>query len=413
LLPEGTPPIIRASVENIHATTGEIIIEWLEKPVLDKISDEYSPEDFEYRLFYSVNADIWGDIPLYTSTVGSRDTSFIHTAINTETVFPHYYKVELWKKDDNTIYDYDYEIASTFYPMLVPSNRSVEITFGRRITPWINVTYDIYRWTADEEKKWVGVTLPFQERFIDVDLVNGITYCYHIRSEGYRIIDGIEYPNYNWSHIACVTPIDPIPPCEPEISISCDDNQSRIEWVYDPVCMSDVERFNIYFTSNRNLEFVIIHSEPVDNIMQTQSTLTWTHITPLAGCYYVTAVNASGRESVASNIICCGAYEIPNVFSPNFDTINDVLIAHNPGGVTRVNMMIYNRWGQLVFKTEDPDINWDGRHIDSKRFVPSGIYYYLCDVYEDRLTGQRIIPLSGFVHVYYGRDAQPFIPPMD
>jgi gliding motility-associated-like protein len=136
----------------------------------------------------------------------------------------------------------------------------------------------------------------------------------------------------------------------------------------------------------------------------------------MKGCYYITAADNAGNQSDGSNAVCfdeCGTYELPNVFSPNGDNINDVFISYNPGGVTRVNMKIYNRVGKLVFKTEDPDINWDGRDIDSKRFVSSGVYYYTCDLYDDRLTGLKVVPISGFIHVYHSEGAQPYVPPLD
>jgi gliding motility-associated-like protein len=106
----------------------------------------------------------------------------------------------------------------------------------------------------------------------------------------------------------------------------------------------------------------------------------------------------------------CGTFDLPNVFTPNGDNINDLFKSYNPLGITKVDMKIFNRWGKLVFKTTDAAINWDGRDIDSKRFVPAGIYYYVCDVYEDRLTGLQIRTLTGFIHVYTGDDAKPYNP---
>jgi hypothetical protein len=147
----------------------------------------------------------------------------------------------------------------------------------------------------------------------------------------------------------------------------------------------------------------------------------------MTGCYYVTAVDSAGNVSGGSSIVCMdecggagsGGYDIPNVFTPNGDDINDYLVAYILGVcncerdgtgrckgegegeiVSRVDMKIFNRWGKLVFKTDEPCINWDGRDMDSKKFVPTGVYYYVCDVYENRLEGIRVVPISGFVHVY-------------
>jgi hypothetical protein len=63
-------------------------------------------------------------------------------------------------------------------------------------------------------------------------------------------------------------------------------------------------------------------------------------------------------------------------------------------------MKIFSRWGKLVFETKEPCINWDGRDIDNGKFVPTGVYYYICDVHENRITGPGTVSISGFVHVY-------------
>jgi gliding motility-associated-like protein len=49
---------------------------------------------------------------------------------------------------------------------------------------------------------------------------------------------------------------------------------------------------------------------------------------------------------------------IPNVFSPNGDNNNDILFVL--GSITELNLVIYNRWGQEVFKTTDRSKGWDG-----------------------------------------------------
>ena len=38
--------------------------------------------------------------------------------------------------------------------------------------------------------------------------------------------------------------------------------------------------------------------------------------------------------------------------------------------------------------------------MQSKKIVPSGVYYYICDVYEPRITGIEVRNLVGFIHVY-------------
>ena len=97
---------------------------------------------------------------------------------------------------------------------------------------------------------------------------------------------------------------------------------------------------------------------------------------------------------------------MPNIFTPNGDNINDLYHPLPYKFVNKIDLKIYNRWGNLVFETEDPDINWNGEDINGGKVVSDGVYYYICDVFEYRLTG--IIPrnLSGFIHIYQNTQKQ-------
>ena len=66
--------------------------------------------------------------------------------------------------------------------------------------------------------------------------------------------------------------------------------------------------------------------------------------------------------------------EIPNVFTPNADGINDVLEITNLKRDDKVE--IYNRWGTLVFETEYEKAFWDG-FTTSGEPCSIGVYYYV------------------------------------
>jgi flagellar hook assembly protein FlgD len=71
-------------------------------------------------------------------------------------------------------------------------------------------------------------------------------------------------------------------------------------------------------------------------------------------------------------------------------------------------MHIYNRWGEEVYYTEDPDINWDGKDQKGKE-VSEGVYVYAGYYYELRQSGLVKRPLSGekkgggFIHLIRGK----------
>src|SRR5659263_727868 len=93
----------------------------------------------------------------------------------------------------------------------------------------------------------------------------------------------------------------------------------------------------------------------------------------------------------------CNFYEIPNVFTPNGDDINDKLVAKTSGLVEKIDFRLFNRNGLLLFRTEEPKIEWDGTY--KGRIVSPGVYFYQCDVYENSSSGNEVKHLSGFVHV--------------
>ncbi|MCQ2343473.1 MAG: gliding motility-associated C-terminal domain-containing protein [Paludibacteraceae bacterium] len=87
--------------------------------------------------------------------------------------------------------------------------------------------------------------------------------------------------------------------------------------------------------------------------------------------------------------------EVPNVFTPNDDGINDEFrVAYK--SIKEFHIWIYNRWGRLVYKSTDPAKGWDGR-INGKP-ASVGTYYYIINAYgEDKNDkGKRVhYKLSG------------------
>ena len=65
---------------------------------------------------------------------------------------------------------------------------------------------------------------------------------------------------------------------------------------------------------------------------------------------------------------------IPNVFTPNGDNINDVFTIGS-SNIETLNCEIYNRWGQKLFETTDPDEGWDGKLKGSKVQNDAYVFY--------------------------------------
>ena len=69
---------------------------------------------------------------------------------------------------------------------------------------------------------------------------------------------------------------------------------------------------------------------------------------------------------------------IPNAFTPNADGLNDTFGPEGVGlDLDDYKMYIYNRWGELIFETNDVNKHWDGKIAGTNIYQPIGVYVWL------------------------------------
>lgn len=94
--------------------------------------------------------------------------------------------------------------------------------------------------------------------------------------------------------------------------------------------------------------------------------------------YQVTIVTDDGCSRTLSVQILieytCNTVAIPTIFSPNNDGLNDEICIQNPQCVNNFELTIYNRWGEMVFYTNNPNKCWDGTFRGQA--APLGVYAY-------------------------------------
>ncbi len=89
-------------------------------------------------------------------------------------------------------------------------------------------------------------------------------------------------------------------------------------------------------------------------------------ISPAVTTTYTLVVTDSNNCTASKQIIvevlseCEGKFFIPTAFSPNGDTHNDIFRIIHPGDLQLIDFKVFNRWGEIVFETTDPDQGWNG-----------------------------------------------------
>jgi len=397
----GIPLITNVSIRNTHPVNGSLTLAWQKPRQLDTIP---ATGPYEYLIYRAEGIAGTGYQLIHTlPTADLNDTVYIDTLINTLDK-GWVYKIELYNNAaGNRFLIGDPGIASSLFLVAAPGDRKVRFTLTRNV-PWINTAYNFFRFNGTS---WQPVGSTNQLTFVDENLVNGVEYCYYAVSTGGYQGAGTPTGLINFSQRTCATPVDNEPPCIPDLTVSsqCDSLYNMVRWtIDDPLCYEDVAGYNLWYkqTTEEELGLLITFND--------RTVQKYIHSLPdyVAGCYAISTFDSNGNESDRSMMVCvdsCNSYEIPNVFTPNGDGANDWLVAKTSVLVEKVEFRLFNRAGVLVFSTEEPKLNWDGTYKD--KVVPTGVYYYDCEVFERRISGLEQFHLNGFVHVITEKGAGP------
>jgi gliding motility-associated-like protein len=81
------------------------------------------------------------------------------------------------------------------------------------------------------------------------------------------------------------------------------------------------------------------------------------------------------KEILISTRENCCDINLPNVFTPNNDTVNDFLTVSTESNVARYDLQVFNRWGGLVYESKTIHDFWNGL-LNNGNEAASGVYYY-------------------------------------
>ena len=149
-------------------------------------------------------------------------------------------------------------------------------------------------------------------------------------------------------------------------------------------------QYNVYI--NYQNQWVKLNQLPI-----TDTTYVLQSDTLEVGNYNVKVVTTNGGYTSESNYVNCFQPEppiivIPNVFSPNGDGVNDLFTIQNLLLYDYRSIIIYNRWGKVVYSSNQYNNDWDGKN------VADGVYFIVVNI----LNGGVLQEFSGTLTILKG-----------
>lgn len=101
---------------------------------------------------------------------------------------------------------------------------------------------------------------------------------------------------------------------------------------------------------------------------------------PATHKYYVAfrdMYGCGGVDSVTVGVSWTGPrphFQLPNAFTPNGDGVNDCFRLKTTGPATRFELLVFDRWGNVVFKTNKTDHCWDGTYKNVPLDIGTFVY---------------------------------------
>lgn len=451
------PVITHVTVDRTDPSDGRITISWRAPFDADPIQ---FPPPYRYEIHRGIGFARSGDATNVTPPGAFEDTTFVDDGLNTQ---ENVYNYSINGYASNGAFLGTSAVASSVRLDAKSEFQQIELNWTA-LVPWSNQIetqpnkHLIFRGpegATEADLVLIDEVDVSAGGFIYLDkgqwngqpLVDNQVYCYRVMTRGGYGNPAIDQPLENYSQIVCAQPGDTIPPCklEPPIRSTLDyadceeyrekycqkDSYSNIVFwsrAADTSCRNDIRGYNVYAANRKGGEFSMIAENVKDTFYIDNNLLSF------ARCYKVAAVDFSGNVGELSEELCidnCPYYELPNVFTPNNDNLNDFFSAYSIRGfdcgeegdcipqelvfkcarfVQSVTFTVYNRWGQEVYtysarignETNSIYIDWDGRD-EKNTELSTGVYYYIAEVVFDRVDpNEATTTYKGWIHLIRG-----------
>lgn len=395
------PFLINVSIDKTSISDGEVFIRY-QKPFIPIFDTLNLLPPYTVKVFCKIGnngfTELNGFTKVFNNFTSILDTMFIHTTQNTlQNKFSYYIELESANK-----VKLKSEIAEQIYLTALNFNKNVLLNWTTN-TPWTNLTYNVLkRNNATLVYDSIGTT--DQKYFYDRDIIMDSSYCYQIKSSGKYFDTRIGSPIINFSNEFCIKVIDSTPPCCPlaELLGPCELNNNdnklflRLSFNEDSCNSNDILYLNIYeridgklskiisMADKKKYEYELIGNENLNN------------------CYLIESFNKNNLTCITSPscLSQCPEYILPNTFTPNGDSKNDYFTPIKNRQIATVEFIIINKWGNEVFRTNDPQINWDGKNRHGE-LLNDGTYYYTCKLMDAKTNNIKTI--TGFIELISGK----------
>ena len=245
---------------------------------------------------------------------------------------------------------------------------------------------------ADSTSVTPKVTKPFDFAIDTADIL-----CFAVPTNVHLDILNPEKYNYEWTPAGLITSggntTDPVVNLEEDqlFTVKVTDKLSGCQKIKDVLVRVGDE---VFVDVNAEPDLTIYEGESIEIVVQdpvTGSSYVWSNgnsgttitVDPVTTTTYTVTVTDSNGCTATDEVVIevrtarCDETDVfvPNAFTPNNDGNNDIFRVRS-NFIDELEMLVYDRWGQEVFRTTDPAAGWDGT-FKGVELAPDAYAYYI------------------------------------
>ena len=385
-LKKDVPLITHVDILSTSVTSGSVLVKW-KRPFTNPGNLDTLAFKGPYKLSLLHRPENESSFKELFSSVQSRfymlPESFTHTAVATASLSHSYYLAFY----SDSLFIGNSRQARSIFLTATSSDRRINLSWTYD-TPWDNKLYRIFRRDSGTTAYTLVGTSTLSTFADQNGIQNAKPYQYYIQSEGAYSDPSLPAPLINRSQELIIRAADNTPPVTPTLSVEadCAGGNITVSWADIKVFSDDVSSYQLLYKASLNDAWIPVTIIKEGDVLAFKTD----GLSSIAGCYAINATDINGNTGDKSPDFCidnCPEFELPNVFSPNADGVNDFFMPIKVRQVKEISLLVTDRWGNLAFKTTDPAFKWNGINQISKEAASEGTFFYVCEVFEWRVSG--------------------------